>query len=479
MQRSSWIRLFLLTLVYYTSLYISINNRSFLILTAVYGFAVWLVVGRASVAFFFAFLATLPFAKGQAYEIVMLPIEDIPRWALYPVKYFFPLYVSDLFWGLTLYAYVRKKFSISRVGSIPVWPAVLLILFILWGMVSALQSSFPEVGLLSSVQLIRLFIVLCLPSILHLDDDERRGVLSIFSATLLFESVWVLLQVLRGGPLGRDIEVYLPGARFGIGSSENRDLLRVSGTFFEPSILGTFLLTQLGVLGATVIRIKRHVLPVPVIVGIGALASIALVFTGSRVIYVLWICLVVYLWHIWKESGRFRWVAPWITKKWFILGALVLTLVLTPYLRVRVTSLTDVLTEYGSASYRLQMMQYALRITTVFPWFGVGLGQSPYYFATMFPDERLVFDPTYPHNLFFQILMETGTIGLVLFMLFIGSVVRYGRKINALRSPYGVAAALYLLCAMSYPIFINHQEIVSYLFVYVGLAFTWEERISV
>lgn len=464
---TQWIRLFLVSCAYYTGLYFSINNRSILVLTLVYAYIVWRLVKHIPTMWYLVMLATLPFAKGYAYEILLLPLKDIHHWALYDIKYFFPVYLSDLFFGLAFYTYVRK-WAFVRVSNLPVWPLMYFGLFIVWSCIGVAQSAFFEVGLLSCIQIVRLFVLLCLPSLLGAKQKTLISVTSVFAATLLFESVWAIAQVLHGGPLGRDIEVYLPGARFGVGSSENAELLRVTGTFFESSILGTFLLTNIGVLLGCVVHMGYRGLQKTIVIFVCIVASIALVFTGSRMLYGLWIFLIWYMWAQWKRFGK-----QYRLNIGVVVGVMVFLL---PYLYVRITSIMQVLTEYGTATYRLEMMQYAMRIASMYPWFGVGLSHSPYYYASLFSGVRYAFDPTYPHNFLFQMLMETGVIGLGIILLFVVSIGRLARNEHDVHNPFMLGGILYLVCAMVYPIFINHQEIVSYAFVFLGLFFATRNK---
>jgi O-antigen ligase len=118
------------------------------------------------------------------------------------------------------------------------------------------------------------------------------------------------------------------------------------------------------------------------------------------------------------------------------------------------------------------MMQYAVRLALMNPLSGVGVNLSPYFLAVSFPFEKFVFDPTYPHNLVFELLAETGIIGVTLFTLFVylsfGIFYKKHGRSHQLNE-FGVAATVYLACAQVYPLFLNRPEIFSYLFLYLGL----------
>jgi O-antigen ligase len=210
--------------------------------------------------------------------------------------------------------------------------------------------------------------------------------------------------------------------------------------------------------------------------------SLALVFTGSRILYGVWLLLALLVWRYWQKSIK-AFLAK-IPAKILTASAIIAVIViasLTPYLARRIETLSDVFTQYGSATYRLEMMEYATRLGIDSPLLGVGINLSPYYFASGFEGERLIFDPTYPHNLFFQLLAETGLVGVTIFILFSFFVIRpflLGLKSGIIRE-YSLAAGVYLLCAMFYPIFLNHPELSSYFFLYIGLSLLHESEKNV
>ena len=475
--RLSSVQVFFLSLAYYVSLYFSINNRSFLIFTCLYVILLWWRLRSLELVFFLSLIATMPFAKGWAYEIVLLPWQQIQQWALFPIVYFFPVYIASAFLFLSFYLYIRKHRGRSAAVRLPTLPLVVFTGFIFWSLVGSVGSPFPSVSILSVIQLIELFILLCLPSLLFDRSDKLSSyVIGIVAATLIYESGWAIAQWLHGGPLGRDIEVYLPGNQFGIGSSENFSLLRVTGTFFDPSILGTFLVMQMIIflqllLHKRMYKTGRYLLGLLIVMG-----SVALIFTGSRVIYGIWfISVIVLSWS--KRRDVVRAIHLVMRQHWLLLVGCVslVAAYISPYVISRVSSLSNVFTEYGSATYRIQMVIYAARLVMSRPLIGGGVSQSPYYYATAFIGEKLRFDPTYPHNLFAQLSIETGLIGALLFAAFLIIVFRRAFRAKVINE-FALAAGAFTLCAMFYPIFINRQEIISYLFLYIGLYYATTRR---
>jgi O-antigen ligase len=467
-------RVFLITLVYYFSLYFSIHNRSLLILSAIYAIALYAHLRKVGLTLFLVFLATLPFAKGKGFEIILLAKEQILRYTLFKISYFFPLYVSDFFLSLAIYHYVRQKLLFSQPRMHLLLPPrvtsalIALLIFILSVLLRAFTSIFWEVIILSVIQLIKMAIVFCLPFITRLKKIQYAYIFAVILASVIFQSSWVVLQKINQGPLGKDIEVFLPGIELGIYTSEDSTIFRSTGTFFEPSILGTFLLMQMAILSQALLQqripaIRRPLFYVGLLMGV-----MALIFTGSRALYALFIIVVLAFGYVHKTTFRSLLQK---TRRQFSMRHVVIVVaifaLLTPYLFARLSSVPDLFATYGSGTYRLQMTIYSLRLASTH-MLGTGINLSPYYLATAFNQEKFIFDPTYPHNIFAQLLAETGFVGCALFITFLYLCLR--RFPNFIKNPFAPAPLIFLLSAQFYPIFLNHPEISSFLFLYLGLA---------
>ncbi len=455
-------RLFWIVLIFFISLYFSTQNWTFLALVVLFGVVLYRLTRNVPLTAYVLFLATLPFVKGKTFEILLVPKEAIERWALFDIRYFFPIVVSDLFLGSLLYLTFRRAHEdTGRHQPLSWWPYIYLALFIVWALFGGIVSTFPEVGWLSSVQLVRLFIILGLPLFWFVSESFVWATYSVAAASIWFESLWALGQRILGGPLGRAIESYTATTAYGIRTSESDGLLRVTGTFQEPSILGVFLLMQMALLAyvfpraiGTSIRFRTICLSSFVI------GSVALVFTGSRMLYGVWAILVVLVWR--RLGIRFY-------PRQIALAGVVLVAV-SPYLLARFSSVFDSLSAYGSLTYRMDMVNYAARLVVASPLVGVGISQLPYWFATGFVGETFAFDPTYPHSIVIQLLTETGGVGAALFFLFVAAIVSLFVSGVARAVSFFAAMIVYLIAASFYPLFLNHPEVLSFFFLYAGFA---------
>lgn len=468
-----------LTIGFYASLFISNSNKTLLLLACLYAIALYFVSKNINLAIFLAFVVLLPFAKGKALRILILPIENINRVAFFDIEYFFPIYIADFFLALLAYLYLRQKIVKSSVKKfiksyrkfIPISASFVIFLFI--AILKIPSSPFPEVIFLSSIQLIRLFIVFSLAAVLVNWKKYSSALTDVISASLIFQSTWAILQKINNGPLGKDVEVFLPDARAVRTAAENTEISRQSGVFFEPSIFGTFLLIHISMLSYVLLKnkltkIQRKIYSVAVLLGL-----IAVIFTGSRAIYGLFA--IVGIWLIKQEGHQLKstFIKLFKSKRllfYSTLGFLIVSAFTLPTLAGRLKTSPTLLASDGSAMYRIELALYSTRLAGK-QLLGSGLNLSPYHFATLLNSEKYVFDPAHPHNIFFQILAETGVPGLIFFFIFIYLIFRPLLQKRIALDHFSLGALVFLLCAQVYPIFLNHPEILTYFFVYSGIYF--------
>jgi len=269
------------------------------------------------------------------------------------------------------------------------------------------------------------------------------------------------LQKINGGPLGIYMESLLQKEELGIRSNENPDIIRLTGSFFEPSILGTFLLTQylffINILNK-VKKQKEKILIKIIIIGI----VIGIFFTGSRGIYLIF--LLSLLTSILPLLKSKKYNLPSLKSSIIYIFPI---LIILPYFLNRFSDFSSLFSKLGSGTYRLQMAEQAFLLAKN-NFLGVGLNLSPHSFAIQKFSKEIIFDPAHPHNIFFQILAETGFIGLIIFSLFIFYSIK--EVSNFSKNYFFYPIIFFLLSSQIYPIFINQPEIASFLFLYIGLS---------
>lgn len=421
----------------------------------------------------------LPFAKGKGIDILLLDKKYVLKNAIFNVDYLFPIYFSSFYLALFYLHYLRNKLAKIKNFKLNLSKNNLMVIgvFLLFVASTVLNSAnhiFSVPIFLSSLQLLVLLSIFLIPFFLVSQRQKWKDFSQIVASSTLFQSVWLILQTINRGYLGRDIEVHLPGFEYGNQSTENFDLLRLTGTFFESSILGTFLLTNLAFLIFMLASNKiesdkeKKVLYLTI-----ALGSISIVLTGSRAIYlvtaILW-GIIAYFKGWWSKRGL-RLGIDFVKNHKIIIPLLIGGVIfVTPYLVNRLGSIDHMFSKYGSGTYRLELSRLSLRLTSVVPWLGVGLNMSPYYLATSFPQEDYFVNSAHPHNLLIQLLAETGVVGFSLFIIFLYLIARPLILKKAPFNEFALAALIYFILAQIYPIFINQMEIISFFFIYLGFA---------
>lgn len=442
----------------------------FLLFSLILLIALYQHLKKLPLTLFYVFLLTLPFAKGKGVDILLLDEKYILKNAIFNIEYLFPVYLSSFYLGLFYLYEIRKKLFLKtkkiQINNNNKILISIFLLFIISTSVSSISSVFELPVFLSSLQLVVLLFIFLIPFVLFRIYKKLDDLYMVIASSTLFQSIWLILQTINQGHLNKDIEVFLFSSKFSVRSSENSNLLRLPGTFFESSILGTFLLTNVSILIFVFLsnkikdKKKRKIISIASILGL-----FAILLTGSRAIYLISLILFII---ILKIKNLFQLIKG---NKYIIPLIIVGILFVSPYLINRLGSSNQLFSKEGSGTYRIQLSQYSLRLMAKKPLLGVGLNLSPYYLATSFPQEDYFVDPSHPHNLLIQLLAETGIIGTILFSIFIYLIFRpviknYFNNYNE----FHLAAFIFFLCAQIYPVFINHMEIISYLFLYLGFA---------
>lgn len=489
-------QLLALTLLYYVSLVVVNANLWLLVVTTLYTLGVFWLTKQWWLTFWFLLLVTLPLAKGKALVFTIIPKADlVERHAVFDLNYILSFYVADIFLLMSYWMILRQPFAkLRKIG-----PALQKLRWLGWSFLVFLaiaiwphrDSNLFEIVWLSGLQLIKAVSLFLLPTLLSTQFMPQKKTHSAFSepfihltqfallGSLFFQTVISLLQFLNGGPLGLYFEAILPlgndGQPAAISTMENADILRTTGSFFDPSLLGTVMFSLL-----LWLWYQRPTIQPLWLKWLGlAAASLTIIFTSNRLLM-----LTLLLWWSYQAANFFRTmdlaqITNWLKKSgwWFVGLGFGLAILIAPYAWNRFTSLQSLFSQFGSGTYRIELALYSVRLAIGQPW-GVGLNLSPYYLATEFNQETVSFDPAPPHNLLFQLLAETGFFGLAIAVWLIYLIYRPISQSKAQPfiklTGFGVAGLAFLYCAQFYPVFLNQIETFSWLMLFLGLY--WVEK---
>ncbi len=151
-QLSRQYSIFLASMLFYLSLFGSSSNRTFLLLGLLFLLVLYILLSDFKKAVFLSFIATLPFAKGKSYIVLLLSREMITQNPLFNIEYSFPFYLSHLFIFLLAYIYLREKFR--NLPKLKLNKSIFfLFLFIYLAAITAFFSTHPQVIVLTVVQI--------------------------------------------------------------------------------------------------------------------------------------------------------------------------------------------------------------------------------------------------------------------------------------------------------------------------------------
>jgi len=466
-KKDKGMQVFGIILLYLSTLSFVSSNISLFIVSIVFFVLIHRVVKNAATSSLLCFVVSLAFVKGKSISILMIPEALVRMNITRDVLYYFPITLSDAFLGVAAWLYLRRilytKKSISFSGL-----EVLLACLVLASALSAFATQHLNVTTLATIQIGKLLLIYHLWGNVK-ERNMSRLIIMAVSALVFFEGAWGFLQFINRGSLGRYIESSSLIYEYGKTAWENPDLLRISGTFVDPDIYGTFMYMH-AVFFSSLLFLKRYSNSYEkwVYFLCALVSGTALFLSGNRIIYVLF---VLYFVFIVTKTRAMKTIREHMQNKALVVVVLSFVLAVIPYVFVRMQNLPAVFSKYGSGTFRLQMLVYSgkLGLSNVF---GVGIGTSPYHFATQFAGENLVFGPDYPHNIFSQMFAETGFIGFFVFVGFCYLSFRalFMRGLRVSHSHYLIAAFAYFCAAQFYPLYVPLTELVGYFFVYLGIS---------
>ena len=257
--------------------------------------------------------------------------------------------------------------------------------------------SVTSYAMIASIKVFALYIVFIgfMFIIIACGTDKNRLKLMIFSFTTsgFFVSLFGIYQNFFGNNIGH---AWIDEEMFSDIS------VRVYSTLGNPNVLGEYLLMLIPICAAMVYASKKW-LPRLYYFGIMGCAALCLVFTQSRGCWI-GIILVAAVFALLVDK-RLVFLG--------IIGMLFLPMVLPESMINRFTSIGNM--GDSSTSYRVHIWLGTLRMLKDYWWTGVGVGEGA--FNTIYP--MYAYNATiahHSHNLYLQIIVETGIGGLLTFI---------------------------------------------------------------
>lgn len=397
-----------------------------------------LAYARVNLPFFFLCVYT-----------VLLPLDISKAFTFYLgseecIKYVF---VQDIisFFMITSWlierAVSRESSTRIRVGSV-VLPYVL---FVVWAELSVLNAVKPHLTLLHTTTFIKWFLIfLCVSNVLN-TKKRFQIVLACLVGTIFFESGYALLQTQFRSMMaleGQKATMLGRGLNYGTGFQQ---LLRPSGTFQHPNVLGSYMVYVLPPVFALLLGQKKRILQVFFYVTLGT-GFLALLLSYSRGGWLGFAgaALVVVGVAMWKKMIRPKTVAT------LLCTAAVLAALAFPLAQSLVARLFR--PDDSSTATRIVMLRQAASMVQAHPVLGIGFANYAETSKDYLPDNSnlIRFAPKgyIAHNKYAVIGAETGLVGLALYLWVLFSVLRMGLRNLRAKDPFMLYLSIGLVAGM-------------------------------
>ncbi len=284
---------------------------------------------------------------------------------------------------------VKNNFKI-KIDAFVFFIIVMVLLFFIYSITSYTSASSMKIFMIYAV-----FIAFMLVLIACGTDKRRlKNIIFLFVLSGLFVSLYGIYQNFYGSNVGHawiDEEMF------------SDITVRVYSTLENPNVLGEYLILLIPVCGAMVYGAKRLISKI-FFFSVLCCAGLCLVFTQSRGCWVgLILAAVIFAFLIDKKLIAFG-----------IITMMFLPMILPESIINRFTSIGNM--SDSSTSYRVNIWYGSIGIIKDYWWMGIGLGQEA--FSKVYPFYSYsAAAALHSHNLYLQILVETGIYGFVAFIL--------------------------------------------------------------
>lgn len=426
--------------------------------------------------FFYLLLLFLPTQFGKHFWPDFSYVYGIRVDYLSPTLYFTDLIIFLIF----IFSFFENFKNIKKVNLINNLNKIFIPLFIFaFLVVGTVLSKSPGVGFYGILKILE-FVFLISYTAKNFRKLNIKIIFSSFFVGVLFESLLVFLQYINQGSIGglmyflgeRTFTSETPG--IANASINGQLILRPYGTFSHPNVLAGYLFVSMYLLLILSRRIKEKYINVLVLIGLFA-GTVSLLLSFSRTGIFVWIfSLVLFFIFTFMKKTRIG-----VLKKdnlvqfliVFIFSLLVLIFSVNVSLVQRFTglSLSD-----ESLVQRENLAKDALVIFQKNVLVGVGVNN---FLINLPPVEKNLNQSFYlqpVHDIYLLVLVQTGIIGMILFLLFLSFLFLKIRKNRELLVLY--FAILFLGFFDHYFFTLQQGQIIFAIVVGIFLAFSNKEK---
>ena len=372
---------------------------------------------------------------GQSHPILVVPSKAIVNHLYWEGRHIFISVPPRLFiWSVALFLYpvalIQNKLKIKLLRT-----EVFLVIFLLCGILSALYGSLmSEVSLIYVwTQLVAVtwffYLLLLLSSSTTVQRAKLfRTVFIIAVGFIVFESFFVLHQMLFKSPVGVIIEQAKNTPAFGLGADEAVGGFRPFGLHAHPNGLANDQLMLISLISLLFLMMKNHSRDLRkmdnILLYVGWFLSLIIIALSlSRAAYVALIFISAFILVRHKRSisiiqqriKKYLRSLSAKTKLLLIFGSFGLIFTVSNRLLSTIFSFTDT----GGVSTRIDQYGEALQVFMHSPIWGIGDNMFIPTSYQLFPKGVMTYFPENVHNGFLLLLIERGAIGVVTYVTFL------------------------------------------------------------
>jgi hypothetical protein len=411
------------SLIFYFFLFFNLNNKTLIVFFALF---VLLLIARLKdlkKALFWGFIASFPFIVGKTYIFNLIPATklytpDNPE----GYKLVFVLTVSNLIAIFMFFLLIKELvFSKKRIFQLDFGFGCLFALIVLV-FLSTIRSRDPGLSSLFFLQYLQAPLAfLYARYFINWQEKNRRILLFLLLAQVIYESIWVMLQFANKGPLGHSIEAYRGIVPFGSGPDEDVWRYRPTGTFFHANFVAAFLLPRI-ILNFSAFYEKKFRKHLSYFLTAFVLGLLALAITLSRSAWISLVLSLVILTFILEKKYHLSMLRVFKKRLYIIF---IFMLVASPYLVwPRITSTFHTFVSGGSLVTRVELIKESLEIIEQNFSLGTGLGMSVPAMFENNPRGIMYYFPSPVHNWYLYFASEVGVFALLFFIFLLNFSLR-------------------------------------------------------
>lgn len=478
--------LLFLLLAFHLPLYFIPNNKALFVyvLVSIVGFSYYFK--SLTTSLYVIFLLMLPFTKGKSLLFEIISSDNI--FAKKPYNIWIDITISDFVLIILLIKILIDKMRTGwKSRSISLRRQKLYILFFfIFCFVSVFFSQGPIVSFLSVLKITLLLFAYIITLQLVSKTTIQNALFGVIASSVIFQGAWSILEFLQKGPLGRSIESrgeLLSRLGWVARAHEEAGFIRSKGTFDHANTLGSFLATTLPFIFFQTFNPYRSLSERKIALWTSFLGLIGLILSASRASWGIVIIVICYGYWVLRKNSVIQ--IPQEIKKQFLVLILAVMAMFSFFIITRLSQISATLfpytantytetQEFGGIYYRWYLIEKALLIASYNP-LGIGVGMFPVIlFQNLGGFASL---PTQPHNVFIEILVDTGIVSLTAFIAFLASEYNYflrtqsARLNNLARTTkfYAFLSSISFLGIASFYPFFTESHIFGYLWIFLGI----------